>query len=670
MASPQAARKTAALLSELGRAVDRLPRPLFTRWGQIAVDSVLSVIAVWISYQLRFDFAVPAKHQTVMWVWALLFSVLCPASLSLWGTYKGIWRHFNLSDALLFAVGALPPTALALAVRVGLGIRLVGNAGLPLTVIVIEYGVFLMLGLSVRSLRRTLFEASLRGGKRKRTLLVGSEQGLASGLRQLPLNAEVFVVGLLAHDAELHGSSISGFKVIGGPGTLSEQLASGEVDLVLIVDADVDSIANIIEIAMHFGVEVRLLPSATNILTGDVRVSTVAKPELAIDRPPVIIDKPHPAVVEAFAGRTVLITGAGGSIGSELSRQVSRFPVSRVLLLDQDENSIFHIYGELSAGGKSNCVPLVADIRDRERIRSIFSAYRPQIVLHAAAYKHVPVMEDNCCEAVLNNVFGTRTVAEMAVEFSAERFLMISTDKAVNPTSVMGATKRMAELLVQHLAARRNGNGDGARCTCVRFGNVMGSSGSVVPTFLRQIASGGPVTITHAEMTRYFMTIPEAVQLVLQAATIGSNGEIYILDMGDPVKITTLARRLIEMSGLRPGQDIEIEFVGTRPGEKLHEQLWSDATKVMPTLFPRVLHIQPPSPPAHFSTHLESLEAAALSRDDKLARQAIAQMPINYSAAQRPIAEARIASPHLVKPFLPPVLPESAVEPSVGAARA
>ena len=324
---------------------------------------------------------------------------------------------------------------------------------------------------------------------------------------------------------------------------MSKHLAAEEIDLILVADADVETIGDAIATAVEFGIEARLLPLAAHIINGDVRISRNAKAELAIKNSVPVATLPDPAVVEAFRGRSVLITGAGGSIGSELSRQVARLPVDRLVLLDQDENSIFQMHSELSASAraKPQPVPLVADIRDRDRIAAVFSRYKPGIVLHDAAYKHVPVMEHNCSEAVLNNVLGTRTIADAAIESGAERFVMISTDKAVNPSSIMGATKRMAELTVQHLARAQSERGSATRCACVRFGNVMGSSGSVAPIFLRQIAAGGPVTVTHEEMTRYFMTIPSAVQLVLQATTLASNGEIYILDMGDPVKITTLA---------------------------------------------------------------------------------------------------------------------------------
>ena len=508
---------------------------------------------------------------------------------------------------------------------------------LPLTVIMVDYGVFVMFGVGIRSLRRYLFEASLHILSSKRTLLMGTTESLAAALRQVSFHPEIQVVCLLSPDKKLHGAKLAGFTISEGPETLPKHLASDRIDLVLIADSDVEMIGDAIATAMEFGVEARLLPLPAHIISGDVRISRPPKPELSIKNAVPVVSQPEPAVVEAFRGRSVLITGAGGSIGSELSRQVARLPIDRLVLLDQDENSIFQMHGELgsSTRAKQRLVSLVADIRDRDRISVVFGTYKPDIVLHAAAYKHVPVMEHNCSEAIINNVIGTRTIADAAIACGAERFLMISTDKAVNPTSIMGATKRMAELTVQHLALHQSKLGGVTRCACVRFGNVMGSSGSVAPIFLRQIATGGPVTVTHEEMTRYFMTIPSAVRLVLQATTLASNGEIYILDMGDPVKITTLARRLIEMSGLRPGQDIEIRFVGMRPGEKLHEQLWSDSATVNPTGFHSVLRVEPLPPPPDFHQQLATLEAAALTRNDERSRQIMMQMPVSYQEVIR-----------------------------------
>lgn len=620
-----------SLVSSFGWMLERLPRFFFRRKFQILIDGILSTAAIWLAYQLRFDFNVPPSHRISMWTWALLLAFLRPLCLLGLGVYRGTWRYFNFNDALWFTVGALPATALMLFMRIGsaelFGIKV------PLIVIVVDYTLFLLLGLGIRGSRRLLYQTSLRQGALKRTLLVGSEMGLVSGLRQIDMQPELVVTGLLTTDPKLTGSRISGYGVIGTVEELDKHLASKQVDLVLIADSDVSCIGEAVATAVDFGVEVRLLPSAKEIISGDMRVSTTPKPEVVLGCVPGLGYEPHALVTQAFRGRSVLITGAGGSIGSELSRQVSRLPVSKVVLLDQDENAMFNIHTELSrACPQAFLLPVIADIREEDRLRTIFSKHRPQVVLHAAAYKHVPVMEHNCSEAVLNNVIGTRNLAEMAVEFEAERFLMISTDKAVNPSSMMGATKRMAELLVQDLARRSNGHVDHTRCTCVRFGNVAGSSGSVIPIFLKQIAAGGPVTITNEEMTRYFMTIPEAVQLVLQAAAVGNNGEIYMLNMGDPIRIKDLAYRLIQMSGLRPQVDIPVKITGLRPGEKLHEQLWSDSATVTPTHFPRVMRVQPQPPPPDFGDHLSCLEQVALTHDDELSRKTLMTMPINFGA--------------------------------------
>ncbi len=630
----------ARALQRIGRIIDRLPNWFFRRGTQVALDAGLASFAIWLAYQLRFDFAVGLQHRVVMWAWVLALPLLRCGSLWVLSAYNGIWRYFNIGDALAVLLGALPPSLLMLSLRLEFA-RQQWLAALPLTVIVMEYGVFLVLALGLRGSRRLLYERARREREQTRALLVGPEEDLASALRQVTLLPNITVAGLLTPDPTFCGLRIGGFEVMDRPEALPAQLATGKIDLVLVADHDAEAIGQTISTCMQFGVEVRMLPPAATILNGNVRVSTTPNPELVVPRRD-HSTLPHSEVVDSFRGRVVLVTGAGGSIGSEICRQLARLPLERLVLVDQDENAIFEIQGELSRLSQISLAPLVADIRDRERICSIFQAHQPAAVLHAAAYKHVPVMEDNCSEAVLNNVFGTRVLAEAAIAFHTERFLMISTDKAVNPTSIMGASKRVAELLVQWLASTQNGNGSGprTRCACVRFGNVVGSRGSVVPLFLNQIANGGPVTITDAEMTRYFMTIPEAVQLVLQAASLGSNAEIYMLEMGDPMKITDLARRLIELSGLRPGEDIAIQFIGARPGEKTHEQLWTETAKVEPTRFGRVLRIQPSPPAADFAESLLGLEEAALSRDDELVRRVMAGMPINYRHASARAASA------------------------------
>ncbi len=618
--------------------MERVPTVLFSRTVQFGLDALLTAIALFLAYQLRFDGSVPYPHRTVMWAWMLLLPVVRPALMWAFGGYDRIWRYFNLHDAIVLGITALPPTFMMLVVRYGFAHKL-WVAQVPASVIAMEFMLFLALGAGLRSFRRITFESARRSGARRRALIVGTEDSVASALRHVAAHPDMHVVGVLAPDARLHGMRIGGAWVLDEPSALPKLLAARSVDVVLIADAGLDSVGEIVATATDFGVDVRLLPSASNVLHGEVRVSTPPDPARVFSKEAVAAQPPHSAVVEAFHDRVVLITGAGGSIGSELARQVASLPVRGLVLFDQDENSIFEIHSELLESGVG-LFPLVGDIRDRKRLRRVFERHRPHVVLHAAAYKHVPVMENNCCEAIANNVLGTRNVTEMAIEHAAQRFLMISTDKAVFPTSVMGASKRVAELLVQSRAAtlRRNGT----RLACVRFGNVVGSRGSVVPIFLRQIAAGEPLTITDPEMTRYFMTIPEAVQLVLQASTLGEGGDIYMLDMGDPVKITTLARKLIEMSGLVPDKDIQIRFVGARPGEKLTERLWTDEAKVGPTIFPRVLEIEARPVPANFEGALAQLEDAAIAQDEALARERLEAMPIGFNKGQKAAAAASV----------------------------
>ena len=621
-------------LESLGRAFDRLPASFYGRGVQMALDASLCALALYLAFQLRFDGAVPHSYRVVMWTWILGLALARPLVLLALGGYSGIWRYFNLHDATVLVLTALPPTVALLVLRYGFTQK--WWARVPTSIILIEYGVFLALAAGLRVLRRTTFEASPQSrAQRVRALLVGNDATLPAALRHLGGHRELQVVGLLAPEPGLHGRRIGGCIVIGEPGALPRLLAAKAADLVLIADARADAIGEVVATATEFGVDVRLLPSAGDVIRGDVRVAAQPAPEAVLNGRAAAASS-HPAVLECFRGRNVLITGAGGSIGAELSRQVAALPAARLILLDRDENSIFEIGHQLGeAGVGPEVVAMVGDIRDTALLRQLFFDHRPHIVLHAAAYKHVPVMEQNCCEAALNNVFGTRAVLDASIAFQAERFLMISTDKAVHPTSVMGATKRIAEMLVQARALAPEG---GTRCACVRFGNVVGSRGSVVPIFLRQIAEGGPITITDENMTRYFMTIPEAVHLVLQAATLGSRGDVYMLEMGDPVKIMTLARKLIEMSGLRPDKDIEIRIVGKRPGEKISEQLWVEDAEVRETEFPRVLRVSPLSCFSDFSeiaSRLAPLEQAAQSRDEARVLATLREMPIGFQRTEK-----------------------------------
>jgi len=490
-------------------------------------------------------------------------------------------------------------------------------------------------------MRRTTHEmARSTGNSRRKALLIGTDETLNGALRHISMYGDLQIMGMLAPETKLHGLRIGGFPVLGNTDLLPQVLAEQKANLILIAEANMPCLAEVVSLAVDFNVDVRLLPSAANVVLGDVRVNAPVKAEDAFAH--VNPTQADPFVKDTYRDRIVLITGSGGSIGSELSRQVAKLPVKQILLMDQDENSTFEIHNELlKSGTKAVLSPVIGDIRDRERLNNVFASYHPNIVLHSAAYKHVPMMEVNCSEAVLNNIVGTKELAEASVEHSVESFIMISSDKAVNPTSVMGATKRVAELVIQQQAALKPADCL-TRFGCVRFGNVAGSRGSVIPIFLKQIAAGEPLTITDEQMTRYFMTIPEAVQLVLQASTLGSHGDIYMLDMGNPVKITDLARKLITMSGLTPFKDVAVKFVGNRGGEKIHEQLWKQGASIEETQFPRVLKILAEAIPGNFAHEVSRLQALAASHKEKEVLEALRALPINFRAERR--AQAAIAS--------------------------
>ena len=638
------------------RSASRVPEALIARGVQMALDASLCAIALLAAYELRFDGAVPATHRQVMWALLLLLPVVRPLLMLALGAYDAIWRFFNIRDAAVFAVSASPVSIALLTARYFLAARS-GGTVVPASVVVIEFGLYLALGAAIRIFRRVTWEASRPAEMRRyRALLVGREATLSQAVRQAADSSEIELVGLLAPEAKLQGLRIGGVPVMERPAALGRLLVSHRIDLVLIADAGREWIAETVATASEFGTDVRLLPSAASVVRGEVRVWGKATPESAIaranlDEGAVTPSHPHARVVENFSDRVVLITGAGGSIGSELARQVATLPIASLVLLDRDENSIFELSNELAAGARQDERParvtaLVGDIRDAMHVRSIFEQYRPHIVLHAAAYKHVPLMESNACEAVMNNVTGSRLAARAAVNFGAERFVMISTDKAVRPSSIMGATKRIAEMLVS-AEGQKQKNGDIAptRVASVRFGNVVGSRGSVVPIFLRQIAAGGPLTITDEHMTRYFMTIPEAAQLVLQAASLASQGDIYMLDMGNPVKITALAHKLIELSGLRPEKDIKIQFVGARPGEKVAEQLWHTEADVQATEFPRVFAVKAEATPAALNAAIEALEMAAQARNEAAVVEGLRRMPIGFVQLQTKAAAAGMQSP-------------------------
>jgi len=422
----------------------------------------------------------------------------------------------------------------------------------------------------------------------KRFLIVGAGDAGEALLREMMrLKMDEYgVVGFIDDDPAKQGMRIHGVTVLGTVDELPRICAEQKIDEIGIAmpSASHKQLRRVVQVCQGTKIRFRTVPSITDIASGELRVSQIRDVDIndLLGRDVVRLDLDD---IERFIkGKTILITGAGGSIGSEMCRQVCNFQPGLLLLAEQAENPLFFIERELTAAfGNVRILPLVCDITDKPRLRQLFAKYKPQVLIHAAAHKHVPLMESNPGEAVKNNIVGTMTVADVADEYGVDNFVMISTDKAVNPTSIMGSTKRIAEMYIQDLDSTSK-----THFVTVRFGNVLGSNGSVVPIFKKQIAAGGPVTVTHPEMRRYFMTIPEASQLVLQAATMGRGGEIFVLDMGEPVRILDLATELITLSGFRPNEDIEIVFTGMRPGEKLFEELSIEGEDMLPTRHPKI----------------------------------------------------------------------------------
>ena len=569
---------------------------LFIQSARIFVDLAVLSAAYWLAFLLRFEFELKLGNLKLLfftWPYVVVFQYLV---LVLFRVPTFSWRYVGVREAqrIFIALGA------ATVVLVAMRLSLVHVGGYAKYVI-IPLGVLLMdciiafLGVAgVRMLRRMLAERQERGrgrpaamAPRKRTLLIGAGRAGLMVAREVSQNPHVGieVVGFVDDDPLKVGTVIQGHRVLGGTGELAFLATAHEVEQAVISIAAVSgaAIRRIVAACEDIDLPVRIIPGIYEILDGQVSLSRIREVQIEdlLGREAVELDL---ELIGSFlTGKRVLVTGAGGSIGSELCRQVCRFGPTRLILMEQAENPLFDIHGELTRNRVScEIVPVIADICDSRRVDRIFADHRPEVVFHAAAHKHVPMMEWNPGEALKNNVFGTRKVADAADRHGALAFVMISTDKAVNPTSIMGATKRVAEQYVQAL-----GQNSATKFVAVRFGNVLGSAGSVIPVFKEQIRTGGPVTVTHPDMRRYFMTIPEACQLVMQSAAMGRGGEIFVLDMGQPVLIVDLARDLIRLSGF--GEDeIPIEFTGVRPGEKLFEELGTSGEHMDKTRHPKI----------------------------------------------------------------------------------
>lgn len=593
------------------------------RWKrvmQVVLDSGVLMLAILAAYLIRFDGHIADPYWYQLSVFAPMSITMMLLSNWLLGAYRRLWRYTGLTEIMELLCSVLSVTSIILVVRAS-GYLVIGGHHMSYGIIFTNCVLALLMLSGPRVFRRLMTEHSQRRHwrqpVRRRSLVVGAGDAGQMVLKELSLRPDlgVDVVGLIDDDPSKMRTRIGSITVFGTTEQLPQLIDSLFIDQVIIAmpSAPASEIRKIVDICRDSEVDTRILPGLFELIDGKVSVSQLREVSLEdlLGREPIELD--NASIASYLENRTVLVTGAGGSIGSELCRQIMRYQPSKLLLLGKGENSIFSIEQELKSRPEPiEIVPIIADIRDVVRMRSVFEKHKPSTVFHAAAHKHVPLMEANITEAVSNNVFGTRVVAELSNLYEVETFVLVSSDKAVNPTSVMGATKRMAELVVQDLASRTK-----TKYVAVRFGNVLASRGSVIPLWRQQIAQGGPVTVTHPEATRYFMLIPEAVQLILQATALGKGGEIFVLDMGEPVKIYDLARDLIKFSGLRPGTDIEIEFIGLRPGEKLYEELLTREEGLTKTVYDKIFVGKPqPINREGLKATISQLEQGVESSDD------------------------------------------------------
>jgi FlaA1/EpsC-like NDP-sugar epimerase len=624
--------------------VNRLQRAAFF----FAAYGALAALSLWFAYELRFAGPETATsrerlaaeaylyvQRPMVLLWLIPLKVLL---LGAWGQFRGVFYYFRLPDALRMGFALAVATAIAFALP-----SLIGSGNptqafsVPRGVALMDFNLSLVLfvgfRVSIRALRERFWsKGPAAQGVVERIAIVGAGQAgaqLASELMSRRGHG-IEPVCFLDDDLAKHSLHIHGVPVIGAPERMPELAEKfGVTEIILALPASaVRRIREVSALAAASNLRVLVVPSMAELAGGRVRASDIRpiSVEDILGREPAKLD--DDAIDTMVKGRVVLVTGAGGSIGSELCRQVAARSPARLIMLDQCEVLLYQAEQELIAAGAGALItPIVGDVVDADRLRDVFVRYAPELVLHAAAHKHVPMMESQPSEALKNNVLGTAVVARLAAEFGADKFVLISSDKAVNPTNVMGASKRLAELVVQSMQARAGGR---TSFLAVRFGNVLGSSGSVIPIFRRQIAAGGPVTVTHPEVKRYFMTIPEAVGLVLQSATLGGGGDILILEMGEPLKIIDVARQLIELSGLRPDIDIEIRIIGLRPGEKLVEELQCEGEQYRPTEHPRVFRFVAARPPLDGLDGLLGRVQALLPLERQPCKQGIRELVPEY----------------------------------------
>ncbi len=560
-----------------------------SKWLVLAIDVAITIFNFFLAYVIRFGITLNVDTSNLMYQMPVV-AVLATLSFLLIGSYKGVVRHTGMRDAynLFLAVTVLISLTgfLMVSSRLSLMPELLN---IPVSIICVHY----LLNIITLTTSRLIFKycfyyVKSKLGETSRILIYGAGD---SGLITLAAitndsNRSLSVVGFVDDNNQKIGKTINGIKVYSSKSLNQTFINKNNIKEIVVSIPHISKkrLSEISDELLKLSVKVKIIPAVNDWIDGKLKVSQIKEIQIEdlLERAPINMNNQN--IKEELRDKVIMITGAAGSIGSEIVRQASFYSYKNLILVDQAESALYDLQQELISKGVTNFTPIVADIRDHQRMEMIFEKFRPNMVFHAAAYKHVPLMESNPCEAIKINVLGTRKLADLSSEYGVDKFVFVSTDKAVNPTNVMGATKRVAEMYIKCLHRTSK-----TKFITTRFGNVLGSNGSVIPLFKKQIQKGGPLTVTHKNVTRFFMTIPEASQLVIEAGTMGNGGEIFIFDMGESVKIFDLAKKMIRLSGLQYPNDIDIKITGLRPGEKLYEELLADTENTLPTYHKKIM---------------------------------------------------------------------------------
>ncbi|WP_299125589.1 nucleoside-diphosphate sugar epimerase/dehydratase [uncultured Tenacibaculum sp.] len=562
-----------------------------SRWVVLIIDILLVCISFLLAYTVRFNASLNFDVHNLYYQLPFI-AIISLVSFLIVGSYRGIIRHTGTRDAFNVFVGVTLLSMITISVvLINNTFKIFPSFTIPKSIVIIHYLISVLILVVSRYVFKAFFEIiSTELDTITNVLIYGAgDSGLITyGALNRDTKNKYEIIGFVDDDEKKVGKKINRIKIFEGKRIDQNFIETKQIDeiIISIQNAKPEKLLYLTDSLLALGVKVKIVPPLSKWIDGDLEANQIksVKIEDLLDRKPISID--NPIVKREVSYKTILVTGAAGSIGSEISRQLSSYELKHLILIDQAESALYDLQQELIQKGKNSFTSIVADVRDEKRMSEIFEQYKPQKVFHAAAYKHVPLMELSPYEAVKINIGGTKNIADLAIKNNVERFVMVSTDKAVNPTNVMGASKRVAEMYISCLSKINNHN---TKFTTTRFGNVLGSNGSVIPLFKKQIENGGPLTVTHKDITRYFMTIPEACRLVLEAGTMGNGGEIYIFDMGQSVKIFDMAKRMIHLSGLKYPEDIDIKITGLRPGEKLYEELLANGENTSPTYHEKIM---------------------------------------------------------------------------------